>query len=156
MTAGAPAAPSPGPGAAAEAGDGEVPRLAAAFELRTLSAAEWTHRAHLLVGLWYASRLPAAEALEAMRTGILRLNEAHGVVTTPTRGYHETITRAYMRIIVGFVAERGRPGDWGTLAADLLARHGERDHLLRHYSRDRLMSPEARFGWVEPDLEPLP
>lgn len=154
MTAGAPAAP--GPEAAAEATDGDVPRLAAAFELRTLPAAEWTHHAHLLVGLWYASRLPPAEALDAMRTGILRLNEAHGVVTTPARGYHETITRAYMRIIGRFVAERGRTGGWGARAAELLARHGERDHLLRHYSRDRLMSPEARFGWVEPDLEPLP
>ena len=36
-----------------------------------------------------------------------------------------------------------------------MAMAAERDHLLRYYSRERLMSPEARFGWVEPDLQPL-
>jgi hypothetical protein len=134
----------------------ELPGLADAFEGGTLPAARWTHRAHLLMGLWYATRLPAAEALVAMRDGILRLNEVHGVVTTPSRGYHETITRAYMRLIGHFVtADHGR-GGWNARAGRLLARHGEKDHLLRYYSRDRLMSPEARFGWVEPDLRPLP
>jgi hypothetical protein len=134
----------------------QLPRLAAAFEDCTLSTAQWTHQAHLMVGLWYASRLPAEDALDAMRAGILRLNTVHGVVTTPTRGYHETITRAYMRLIGQFVIEDGGEDDWGARAEQLLARHGERDHLLLYYSRDRLMSPEARFGWVEPDLRPLP
>lgn len=137
------------------AGD-TLPQLAAAFESCTLSAAQWTHQAHLMVGLWYASRLPAEAALDAMRTGILRLNSVHGLVTTPTRGYHETITRAYMRLIGRFVTEDGGEDDWDARAERLLARHGERDHLLRYYSRDRLMSPEARFGWVAPDLHPLP
>lgn len=149
-------APAPiafGPQAASE---DEVPRLAAAFEARTLAPGEWTHRAHLLVGLWYASLLAPSEALAAMRSGILRLNDVHGVPTTPTRGYHETITRAYMRIISRFVAGPDGGGSWAGRAARLLARHGERDHLLRYYSRDRLMSPEARFAWVEPDLAPLP
>jgi hypothetical protein len=134
----------------------ELPGLALAFERRSLPAARWTHRAHLLLGLWYASRLPYEDAVEAMRAGILRLNDAHGVVTTPTRGYHETITRAYMRLIVRFVAEDGGEEGWSARAERLLARHGERDHLLRYYTRERLMSPEARLGWVEPDLHPLP
>ena len=132
----------------------DLAALATAFEQRTIPASEWTHRAHLLMGLWYASRLPPVEALDAMRDGILRLNAVHGVVTTPSRGYHETITRAYMRIIGRFVTEQG--GEGGGRAARLLACHGERDHLLRYYSRDRLMSSDARFGWVEPDLQPLP
>lgn len=146
-----PAREAPAPG-----GDAELPRLARAFERCTLPQAEWTHRAHLLMGLWYAARLPGSEALEAMRTGILRLNAVHGVITSPSGGYHETITRAYMRLIGRFVAEDRGPGDWAARAERLLAHHGERDHLLRYYSRDRLMSAEARFGWVEPDLAPLP
>jgi hypothetical protein len=28
--------------------------------------------------------------------------------------------------------------------------------VMRHYSRARLFSVDARRGWVEPDLEPLP
>jgi hypothetical protein len=150
----APASVEARPGSAG-AGDA-LPRLAAAFEDGTLPAAQWTHQAHLMVGLWYASRLPAEAALDAMRAGILRLNRVHGVVTTPTRGYHETITRAYLRLIGRFVVEDGGEDSWGERAERLLARHGERDHLLLYYSRDRLMSPEARVGWVEPDLRPLP
>ena len=37
----------------------------------------------------------------------------------------------------------------------VLARYGARDLPLRHYTKDLLMSSEARFGWVEPDLRPL-
>jgi hypothetical protein len=147
-------APATEPGAVTSEDD--LAALATAFEQRTIPASEWTHRAHLLMGLWYATRLPAAEALDAMREGILRLNAAHGVVTTPARGYHETITRAYMRIIGHFVTVQGGVGDSSARAARLLARHGEKDHLLRYYTRERLMSSEARFGWVEPDLQPLP
>jgi hypothetical protein len=33
---------------------------------------------------------------------------------------------------------------------------GGKDWLFTHWSRERLMSVEARRGWVEPDLMPLP
>ena len=130
--------------------------LVHAFESRTLPAAQWTHRAHLTVALWYAVHRPPEAALDAMREGILRLNAAHGVVTTETRGYHETITRAYMRLIGAFVAAESGGPDWDTLAGRMLERLGERDLLLAYYTRERLMSPAARAAWVEPDLRPLP
>jgi hypothetical protein len=38
------------------------------------------------------------------------------------------------------------------LASPLAAR----DVLTRHYSKALLFSVEARRGWIEPDLEPLP
>lgn len=133
------------------------PELVARFESRTLPQGEWTHQAHLTVGLWYASQLPYEQALDAMREGILRLNEVHGVRTTPARGYHETITRFYMRVLCEYVAnEEEEPvGDWRERVSRLLARYGDRDLPLRHYTKDRLMSAEARLGWVEPDLLPL-
>jgi len=137
--------------------DSALPPLVARFERCTLPKEQWTHQAHLTVGLWYASRLPYEDALHAVREGILRLNTAHGVPTTPTRGYHETITRFYMRVLCGYVAwEEPRPvAGWEERVRALLARYGDRELPLRHYSKDRLMSPEARFGWVEPDLRPI-
>jgi len=134
----------------------EVPLLVAKFEDRTLPKPEWTHRAHLTVALWYASRLPAGEALVAMRSGINRLNAAHGVASTPTGGYHETITRAYMHLVGRFVADDDGDGGWRSRVDRLLERLGERDLLFTWYSRERLMSPAARAAWVEPDLAPLP
>jgi hypothetical protein len=54
---------------------------------------------------------------------------------------------------------------WGSAqeVTDLVARFAEatlrlgaRDLPLRHYSEARLKSAEARAGWVEPDLRPMP
>jgi hypothetical protein len=133
----------------------EVKRVVDGFEAATLPHAEWTHRAHLTVALWYASHHSPAEALDLVRAGILRLNAAHGVPTTPTRGYHETITRFYMHTVERFLRENGAAGDWAERANRLVYRYGARDLPLKHYSESRLRSAEARAGWVEPDLEPL-
>ena len=134
----------------------EVEHVVARFRDGTLPHVEWTHRAHLTVALWYATHHDAAEALDLVRAGILRLNAAHGVPTTPTRGYHETITRFYMHVVGRFVEQQGREGDWAERANRLLTRYGHRELPLRYYSEARLKSAEARAGWVEPDLRPLP
>jgi hypothetical protein len=144
-------APTDRPYATAE----EVERVVAQFGDGTLPHAEWTHRAHLTVALWYASHHSPAEALDLVRAGILRLNAAHGVPTTPTRGYHETITRFYMHMVGRYVEQDGCTGDWAERANRLVARTGSRDLPLRYYSEARLKSPEARAGWVEPDVLPL-
>lgn len=130
-------------------------RLAAAFLDGTLPKGAWTHEAHLRVGVWHLLRYPVAEALERLREGIRRYNEATGTGNSAHAGYHETITRFYVGVIGRFVAgaDRSRPAD--ELADDLVAQHGDRALPLRHWSAERLMSPEARLGWVEPDRESL-
>ena len=133
----------------------EVTDLVARFAEGSLPASEWTHRAHLTVALWYASHHAPGDALDLMRAGILRLNQVHGVPTTPSRGYHETITRFYMQVVANYV--RSDPtGDWAERANRLYQRLGARDLPLRHYSEARLKSVEARARWVEPDLRPMP
>jgi hypothetical protein len=134
----------------------EVERLISRFQDRTLPQSEWTHCAHLTVALWYATHHPPAEALDRVREGIHRLNDVHGVPTTPTRGYHETITRFYMHLVRHHLGEAGTEGDWANRANRLVQRMGGRDLPLKHYSESRLKSPEARVGWLEPDLAPLP
>ena len=91
-----------------------------------------------------------------MRDGILRLNQAHGVPTTPTRGYHETITRFYMHVVAHHLRVEPAGDDWADRANRLYRRLGARDLPLRHYSEARLKSAEARARWVEPDLRPMP
>jgi hypothetical protein len=126
------------------------PRLVAQFENCTLPKEEWTHQAHLTVGLWYASRLPYQEALVAVREGILRLNAAHGVPTTPTRGYHETITRFYVRVLCDYVASEGeRPmGSWPERVSRLLSRYGDRELPLPalHEGPADVVRGEIRLG----------
>lgn len=123
------------------------------FTACRLSPEEWTHRTHLAVGMWHVQRYGTAEALAKLRTGIRSLNESHGTPNSATRGYHETITRAYVQLLSASydacpstmpLAERVTRLFDGPVA--------ERDVLLRFYSRERLMSADARAGWLEPDI----
>ena len=135
--------------------ESELTDLIARFHDATVPAGEFTHAAHLVVGLWHATNFDEADALERIRAGILRVNAAHGTPNSDTRGYHETITRAYLVLLARFA--RAHP--WlapAALAQALLASDlGKRDALLTYYSRDVLMSLEARRAWVEPDRQPL-
>lgn len=134
----------------------EVERVVTGFRDGTLPQAGWTHRAHLTVALWYGAHHAPDQALDLVRAGILRLNAAHGVVTTPTRGYHETVTRFYMRVVRHHLEQEQSAGDWAERANRFISRYGSRELPLRHYSETRLTSAEARAGWVEPDVRPLP
>ena|SRR5664279_4555856 len=134
----------------------ETDRIAREFIARTLPKSEWTHEAHLRVGLWHSLRHPEADALNLMRQRIRAYNESTGVANTPDSGYHETITRFYLRVIRCFLESAGCGGPIDELARELIARFGERDLPLRHYTRERLFSAEARLNWLAPDLAPLP
>ncbi len=128
--------------------------LVQAFEDGTLAREDWTHAAHLVVALSYA-HLHRLEAYERMREGIQRYNRVTGLVETPTRGFHETITRAWFQLVLHFLDlfDDGRP--MASLAEDLVQLF-PKEELFRHFSRGVLLSVEARGGWVEPDLRPLP
>jgi len=130
--------------------------LAARFATLTLRKAEWTHLAHLAVGMWHVDRYGADDALTRLRGGIKRLNESLGGQNTATAGYHETITAAYVLLLAAFL-DACPPGlPWSDRVARLFASPlVETDVLFRAYSRDRLLSVEARASWVEPDLAPL-
>ncbi|HEX4405779.1 MAG TPA: hypothetical protein VH560_13165, partial [Polyangia bacterium] len=82
--------------------------LAAAFRACTLPRDEWMHAAHLRVGAWHVHHHGAIDALSLLRTRIRRLNEHHRTANTPTGGYHETITAAYVRLIKAFLAACAR------------------------------------------------
>lgn len=129
--------------------------LVLSFQGQTLPKADWTHGAHLAVGLWHVARFGPGEALDRLRTGIRRLNEAHGVVNSDTSGYHETITRAYV-ILLSQWREAHQLERTDDLVAPLRASAiAAPDVLLHFYSREHLFSPRARAEWVEPDRLPL-
>ena len=131
--------------------------LAARFTAATIPHPEWTHRAHLVIGAWHVHRLGPEAALARLRAGIRRLNDAHGTPNSATSGYHETVTRAYVRLLAQFLAECPAASSLNERLASLLGGPlAEKDVLLRFYSRERLMSATARAEWVEPDLAPLP
>jgi hypothetical protein len=134
----------------------DIDDLVSRFTTCLVPREEWTHEAHLAVGLWHVHEYGGDQALAQLRAGIRRLNDSHGTPNSETRGYHETVTRAYVQLLAGFhdacpptMALRERVAR--LLAGPLAAK----DVLLTFYTRDRLMSAMARAAWVEPDLGPL-
>ncbi len=126
------------------------------FEACILPKPRWTHQAHLLVGLWYLSRHPPAEALDIVRERIRAYNVAVGTANTDSSGYHETITRLYLNGIGAHLARHGTQSLPKSLALLLESPLARSDWPLQFYSRERLFSGRARRQWVEPDLPPEP
>ena len=135
--------------------DAELEQLVRRFADCTLTKPEWTHAAHLAVGLWHVSRYGRDDALARLRAHISRLNESHGTVNSATGGYHETVTRAYVELLAAFAARHGDKTVAERVAMLLADPLSDKKALLRFYSRTRLDSVEARLGWVEPDVAPL-
>jgi len=134
----------------------DVNRIAEAFIACTLPKAEWTHEAHLKVGLWHGLRYSADESLNLLRERIKRYNISCGVQNTESSGYHETITCFYVWQIGYFLQETAYNESIDELADELIKQYGDRRLVFTYWSRETLFSVRARLSWVEPDLNQLP
>jgi len=119
-----------------------------------LPSSEWTHEAHIRLAWLMLASLPYDSALDRIRAGINRYNDT---VLKKALAYHETITVAFTRLIASGREElplKHTFTDFKSVHSILFDR--TLTALLRHYRRDTLFSPEARAGFVAPDLLPLP
>jgi hypothetical protein len=135
--------------------EADIDRIGAGLRDRTLPKAEWTHAAHFAAAVWVITH-PELVAERDMPGLIRAYNEATGGVNSDTEGYHETITQASIRAARAWLAARPRLSRAEALDALLAGPFGRSDWLLAHWSRTRLFSVEARRGWLDPDLSPLP
>jgi hypothetical protein len=133
----------------------DTDRLVDSFLLCTLPKDEWTHHAHLRVGLWYLIHYPPSESLDRLRENIKQYNIACGIDNTDSHGYHETITQFYIWVVDRFIRNSDRSNHVDLLANKLVNCYGDRHLILEYYTHDLLMSKTARLNWVEPDLKPL-
>ena len=119
---------------------------------RTLPKSEWTHEAHLSTCAWLILERPDVAPERDLPDLIRGYNESVGGVNDATQGYHETITQIFIRAVRGQIATTEGQALHERVNALLLSPRGQRDWPLRFYSKELLFSPEARLGWVEPDL----
>ena len=63
----------------------EIQTLIEGFRSRTLPAAQWTHEAHLVTGLWFNYRYSDLEAICYLRSGIISYNISTGGENSPER-----------------------------------------------------------------------
>jgi hypothetical protein len=125
------------------------------FETQTLPLEQWNHRAHLKVACLYLSSWPFDEALVLMCKGIRAYNAAKQILDTPTGGYHETMTQAWLHLVHVTLCELG-PMENTDQFLDAQSQLLSKRALLFFYSRDRIMSAEAKREFVPPDLAPFP
>ncbi len=126
-----------------------------AFEDCTLPFEQWKHRAHLRVAYLYLRELPFDPALAKMRASIQRYNAATNTPESLERGYHETMTVAWMRLVDFTLHEYGLAGSSEEFL-DAQEQLLNRKALRFFYSRERLVSWQAKAEFVEPDLAPFP
>ena len=131
--------------------DAAIRDVGSRFLARTLPKPEWTHEAHLSTCAWLILERPDLAPERDLPDLIRRYNESVGGVNDATQGYHETITRIFIRAVRAHLATTEGQGLSERVNALLLAPEGRRDWPLRFYSRERLFSVEARLGWIEPD-----
>jgi hypothetical protein len=137
--------------------DAEIEHLGEGLLARTLPRAEWTHEAHLAATTYLLLKRPDVDIDKELPGIIRRFNESVGGVNSDTEGYHETITRVFLRGVRLFLAEADASEPLHDLVNELLlSPMGKRDWPLRFYSPERLFSVDARRSFIEPDLQALP
>lgn len=108
------------------------------------------HRDHPRLAWWLIRERGAAEAAHPTE-GIRRFATRHG----HTAQYHETLTQLRVKIVAHVMAAHPDIMAFGGLLA-AFPRLLDKDLPLCHWRGETLWSPEARAGWVEPDLLALP
>ena len=137
--------------------DAEIEHLGEGLIACTLRKEEWTHEAHLAATTYLTLKHPEID-LDIELPGIIRrFNESVGGVNSDTEGYHDSITRAFLRGVRLFLDEADASAPLHELVNELLmSPMGRRDWPLRFYSRELLFSVEARRNFIEPDVAAFP
>jgi hypothetical protein len=132
--------------------------LLVAFDAVELSLEQFSHRAHLRLAWILIEREGFDAALGRLRAGLPRLLEAFGIADSPTQGYHETTTRAFLLLVD--VTRRAYQSEMKVNDSEAFCEAHPQLHsskLLRlFYSPARRMDPRAKSEFLEPDLAPLP
>ena len=84
-------------------------------------------------------------AMEKLRTTLARFIAHHGA-----SGYNETLTRFWL---IQIEKRIDRTACLQESVRRVKAELGRKEMIYEFYSREKLNSPEAKQGWVEPDLK---
>lgn len=137
--------------------DDEIRRLGEGLVACNLAREDWTHEAHLAATTYLLLHRSDIDLDAELPGFIRRFNESVGGVNDETQGYHDTITKTYLAGVRHYLATHDSERSLASLVNDLLGSPvGRRDWCLGFYSKDRLMSVEARLGFIEPDRAPFP
>jgi hypothetical protein len=141
--------PGGAPGGASSGESGRAPGSAPGSRPGSAPDGAFRHRQHIHLAFIAVRRYGAAQAADKI-SGWIRHLTAHA-----PQKYHATITRAWTEIVGHHVAADPSLTDFDVFAERNQALLDKR-LLARHYTAALLASPQARAGWVEPDVAAFP
>lgn len=130
--------------------DAEILTLVDRLERCFFSPGEFHHKDHLAVAAayLYAAGFDSAgfdAAMDKLRATLARFISHHGA-----NGYNETLTRFWLLQVEKRIDRKLCLQESVRMATTELSR---KEMIYEFYSREKLNSPEAKRGWVEPDLK---
>ena len=135
--------------------ESEIESLVQRFRTCTLPAAEWTHEAHLVTGIWFLRNYTQEEATCYLRSGIITYNASVGGENTPSGGYHETLTLFWIGVMNHFLSQSRHQelSLWELCQAFLNSPWADKHLPFTYYTKDHLLSTKGRARWVDPDVK---
>ena len=130
--------------------DQKIINLIESFESCRLKPEEFTHQAHLTVGLWYLIKMPLPQAISAFRSSLHQFASHYNL-----KGYNETITVFWMRLLDHHLRSKGSEKPLSEQVNEVLNECSNSKIIYKHYSKDYLSSDMSKLNWQEPDLMPL-
>ncbi|WP_051755849.1 hypothetical protein [Kitasatospora purpeofusca] len=116
----------------------------------TAASEKFGHREHVHLTWLAVRRFGTPAAVGLVSDGIRRTARYAGA----PQKYHATVSRAWVELVGHHAAEHD--GDDFTTFADQHPALLDKRLLTRFYRPATLAGPQAKAGWVEPDLAPFP
>ena len=130
--------------------ENELALVVAGFESCNTPGEAFTHAQHLVVAVWYIRHYGEEEALNRLRSGLLRFLTHHGV---SKHKYNETTTLFWLKKVQELIKERSREISIAETTNAVIRAYPHSRLILDYFSEDWLNSEAARSHWVEPDLK---
>jgi hypothetical protein len=123
--------------------DSEILAVVRKLEQCVFAPSEFHHRDHLAVCVVYLYGGDMETAMDRMRSSLLRFTAHHNV-----KGYHETITRFWMRLVE---QRLDRQVCLAESVRQIQEAFPDKNIIFRYYTKDVLSSADAKQRWIEPD-----
>jgi hypothetical protein len=124
----------------------EMEQVVRGFETCTMPAADFHHREHLTVAVWYLQTLSRGEAVDRMRAALLRFLDHYGV---DPKKYSEEVTvfwvDAVARCLEGIKADASQVDKCNSVIAEFcsLERSGDGSSSTVHKPAARVADEES-------------
>jgi hypothetical protein len=130
--------------------ENDIENVVRGFESCETDKPNFKHRDHLTVAVWYLQSLDLEQAVDRMRSALLRFLDHHSV---DRQKYNETITVFWIQMVANKLNEM-RDATLVEKCNGVVESLHNSNLVSDYYSKDLLSSDEARRNFVAPDLRP--